>query len=495
MGVVERLRSMFVTGRGVEPSTGGAVPRVLARATYEAGSVVPRTSDWQPPDPSANVATATAATIRQRCRDAMRNDSWARAIVETFVDDVVGWGIKPLSRAPDETFRQALQRRWEDWSAVADADNVLDFAGLEALAVRQVVVDGEVFVRLRRRKPEDHLPVPLQIQLLPAEVCPAEHTVPVSQGGNRIKQGIEYDAIGRRVAYWFRESVPGEDDVVSSSARLHRVPATEVLHLFEPLRPGQRRGVSMLAPALVRLHELDKFADATLLRLQLSTMVVATLKSTLGADATFDPITGEKISETTPEGRPVLRLAPGTFQQLGLGEELSFNNPPAPAYTYSEFVKNELRAAGAALGVPFEAFSHEWTGQNDRIARVTLNQYRRRVHRFLWSIVVPQFLRPAWNAWYQLAVLQSNMSTTGITADSDRVTFAPHAHAYVHPVQDVQSYREAIRSGLTSRAAAVAETGEDAEVIDAQIASDNARADKLGLKLDSDGRIQKGGAS
>src|SRR6185436_8038749 len=114
---------------------------------------------------------------------------WARSIVETLVDDLIGWGVKPLSQAKDEKFRQTLQRLWDDWCSVADADGALDMAGLQSLAVRNMIVDGETFIRLRKRKREDGLPVPLQLQVLPAEICPESHTV-LSSGGNHIKQGI-----------------------------------------------------------------------------------------------------------------------------------------------------------------------------------------------------------------------------------------------------------------------------------------------------------------
>ena len=493
----ESVKAIFGIGRSAPPAAASAVPPVMNRSTpYESASTSYRARDWSAPDVGPNVATLSAPAIRTRCRDAVRNDAWARAIVETLVDDIVGWGIKPLSRAVDEAFRQAVQQRWEDWAAVADADGVLDLAGLQALAVRNMVVDGECFIRMRSRKKEDGLPVPLQLEVLPAEICPAEHTGK-SPAGADIKQGIEFNAIGKRVAYWFRQGIPGDSDAASISTELHRIPADQVLHLFEPLRPGQRRGVSMLAPALVRLHELDKYADATLLRLQLSSLFVGTVRRSPIDANNFDPFTGARLSDTpTENGRNVLRMAPGTFQELDPGEELTFNQPPDPPVGFEAFVKHELRAAGAAVGVPLEAFTHDWGSTNDRLARVVLNQYRRRVHRLLWSIVVPQFLRPLWDAWFPLAMLHGGLPAITVAGDvHGRVTFAPHAHAYVHPVQDVTSYREAIRAGLTSRAAAVAETGEDVELIDAQIAADNARADRLGLNLDSDGRAKKGGAA
>lgn len=45
-----------------------------------------------------------------------------------------------------------------------------------------------------------------------------------------------------------------------------------------------------------------------------------------------------------------------------------------------------------------------------------------------------------------------------------------------------------IRAGLMSRAEAVSRSGWNVQQIDSEIAADNARADALGLKLDSDPR-------
>jgi capsid protein len=61
-------------------------------------------------------------------------------------------------------------------------------------------------------------------------------------------------------------------------------------------------------------------------------------------------------------------------------------------------------------------------------------------------------------------------------------------------VQDVAAQMQAVRGGLTSLSAVVAEaSGEDAETVLRQIAEDNALADRLGLRLDSDSRQTKGG--
>jgi lambda family phage portal protein len=495
MTLTDRFRSLFSIGAApaasptrppAPPRSSRTSPGLRARATaYEAGAIVPRTSGWGAENPTANWATASASTIRARCRDATRNNAWARALVETFTDDVVGWGIGLLPRGTDTRTREAIAELWREWEELAGADGQ-NLAAVQVAAVRQVIVDGECFVRLRRRRPSDGLRVPLQLEVLPPEICPAEYSFGAREG-HVVKDGIEFDAIGRRTAYFLREAIPGEDDGLKNSGTIRRIPADQVLHVFEPQRPGQRRGVPMLAAALVRLHELDKFEDAALLRQQMANMFAAFVRRAPQIDDELtDPLTGLKADPSND--LRTLALEPATVQELAPGEDIEFSDPPEASAAQAEFVKSHLRAAGAAVGVPYEVFSGDWGSTNDRLARVVLNQYRRRVLRFIWTVVVPQFLQPVYHEWLSRAMPR----LVGMSmADAMRATWSLHAWPYVHPVQDVASTQQAIRAGLTSRAAAVGETGESVEQIDAEQAEDNARADKLGLRYDSDARQAK----
>jgi capsid protein len=60
--------------------------------------------------------------------------------------------------------------------------------------------------------------------------------------------------------------------------------------------------------------------------------------------------------------------------------------------------------------------------------------------------------------------------------------------AWVDPEKDVKAEVIAIRAGLKPRSMSINEAGMDEEEVDAQIAKDNERADRLGLVLDSDPR-------
>ncbi len=83
--------------------------------------------------------------------------------------------------------------------------------------------------------------------------------------GNVIRAGIEFARLGRRVAYHLYRAHPADGALAPMSGNggieTVRVDASEILHLFRPLRPGQIRGEPWLARALVKLNELDQYDD------------------------------------------------------------------------------------------------------------------------------------------------------------------------------------------------------------------------------------------
>ncbi len=231
-----------------------AVHSARALAAYEGGAHTRRTLGWRAPTVSSNAALLRDLhTLRARSRHAVRNDGYAKGAIDKLVTNAIGTGIKPLSQAEDPELRTALQALWLRWTDESDADGLLDFYGQQAQAVRAMLEGGKVFVRLRDRRLDDGLSVPLQLQVLEPELCPHTHST-MRPNGNRIRAGIEFDRLGRRVAYWFHPSRPADFGFADFDAgRLRRIPADKIVHLYEPLRPGQLRGMPHLTQALIRL--------------------------------------------------------------------------------------------------------------------------------------------------------------------------------------------------------------------------------------------------
>jgi lambda family phage portal protein len=463
---------------------------VLNPSLYDAGAQTRRTLGWRAPTASANQAIlANLSTLRDRSRAATRNDGYAKGVIDKLVTNIIGTGIQPLSQAEDPAFGKLVQALWLRWTDESDADGRLDYYGQQTQAVRTWLEGGEAFMRTRPRQVEDGLSVPLQIQVLEPELCPHTHTVWSSTA--RIRAGIEFSPIGRRVAYWFHPSRPERDDF--DATQLRRVPADSVVHLYDPLRPGQLRGVPHLTQALIALYGLSKYTDATLLRQELANLFVAfvTRQNTPGdASEPVHPLTGLPV-EQSDDDKPILTLEPGIFQELDPGEDVTFSQPPAPA-GFADFMKQNLFGVSAASGVPYETLTGDMSGVNDRTVRVILHEFRRRIMAWQHQIVVFQMCRAHWRAFMDQVFLSGALRIPMAYVTNPepwlRVKWIPQGWPYLQPVQDVEAKKAAIRSGLSSRSAEVSEQGEDAANIDAEQAADNTRADELGLRYDSDGR-------
>lgn len=463
---------------------------VRNEALYNAGSQSTRTMRWRPPTASANSLLGSLGTLRDRSRAAVRNDGYAKGVIEKLVTNLIGTGIKPLSQAPDPQFREAVQRLFNRWVDEADADGQHDFYGLQALAVRIWMEGGDSFTRMRARLPEDGLSVPLQLQVLEPELVPYAYDAYVASTNNRVRAGIEFDPIGRRVAYYFHPTRPEFDDF--NASELRRVPAESVAHLFEVVRGGQLRGLPILTQALVKLHELDQYDDASLVRQKVANLFAAFITRPPGPnDLNINPMTGEIVADT--DEAQTVELNPAIVQELNAGEEVSFADPPDPPQNYAEFFRQHLRSVSVASGVPYEVLTGDMTGLNDRTMRVVLNEFKRRMQMVQHSVIAFRFCRPVWNAWIDRAILAGALPTPAgygqdPTAPWAAVKWTPQRWAYIHPVQDVEAQVAEMRAGLASRSGIVSENGEDAEQIDREQQQDNARADKLGLKYSSDGR-------
>ena len=229
---------------------------------HEAAGGGRRSLAWLPANPGAvAVLTATQTELRTKSRDLVRRNAGANAALESYVANAIGTGIKPQSLVTDTTQRERIQKLWRDWTLDADASGLTDFYGLQALACRAMLEGGEALVRIRYRRPEDSLTVALQLQVLEPEHLPVTMNT-TAENGNLIRAGIEFDRLGRRVAYHLYRAHPEDSALAPMSGNggieTVRIDASEILHLFRPLRPGQIRGEPWLARALVKLNELDQ---------------------------------------------------------------------------------------------------------------------------------------------------------------------------------------------------------------------------------------------
>jgi lambda family phage portal protein len=455
-------------------------------AKYDAAGHGKRLSGWNPSSSGPNKAIVGLQKIRDRSRDVGRNDWSGQSGVQKWTTNLIGVGITPrFKRIKDKRRKLQIIDLWKDFASKADADGVLDVYGMQTLAVRSWLESGEVFIRRRRRFLDSGLPVPMQIQMLEADMVPLidEDQRQGMPDGHKIRSGIEFDRRGQRVAYWVYREHPGDGIVHAASMELVRVMAYDMLHIFEPLRPGQIRGVSMLASVLVRLKNINDYEDVTLERQKLANLYVGFMTRTAAAmnpgEADLDPLTGDVIDwGEQPESTPLPGLSPGLFMELEDGQKAEWSNPPEAGTTYSDYMRTSHLGTAAAAGLPYELFSGDIKEVSDRTLRIVINDFRRHAEQRQWQIIIPQMCQPVID-WFVESAVVAGLINIAEVDDVRRVEHAPHGWSHIHPVQDPTGKKIEVEAGFRSRSSVIGGRGDDPDDVDEEAAADDRRQQDL----------------
>ena len=418
-------------------------------------------------------------------RDMIRNTPLATRAQQVIAANVVGDGIIPKVVTKDARTKEELLGLVEshfDTTSI-DADGRQNLYGLQRLALNTVVESGEVLIRRRRRLPGDGLPLPFQIQILEPDyldsMADQDAAPPTADrpGRNLIREGIEYDAIGRRVAYHLYDTHPGTAARWSGRWESRRVPASEILHIYRQDRPGQMRGVSWFAPVMMKLQDLADYEDAQLVRQQIASCFTA-----------FRTTTDDPASVTEGEAAQYAgmeKLSPGRIQNLGPGEDIKFAEPPGVS-GYDEFTRSVLRTVAAGLGITYEALSADLSNVNFSSGRMGRMEMDRNVSAWQWLMLIPQMMQPI-GAW--------TLEAWGVTTTRRRpakLDWVPPHRMLVDPAKEIGAMRDEVRAGFASRSGQVRRLGYDPERLDEEIAGDNARADERSFIFDTDPRRTSG---
>lgn len=462
------------------------------KAKYDAAGHGRRMAGWNPSSSGPNRAIEGLQKIRDRARDSSRNDWSGASANEKWTTNLIGIGITPrFKRITDKARKQQIIDLYSDFVKQSDADGVLNLYGQQTLAVRSWLDGGEAFVRRRARFIDEGLAVPVQIQVMEGDMVPLldADSFEGLPTGNVIKSGIEFNKRGRRVAYWVFKEHPGDNQTgYVDASKLVRVAASEMIHLFQPLRPGQLRGVSMLAPMLARLRNIENYDDATLTRQQLANLIVAFISRKLPGltgDEDINPLTGE-VDETDSTGTPLVGLQPGLVQELEDGQEVQWSNPPEAGTNYSDYMRTQHLGTAAGVGIPYEIFSGDIKDVSDRTLRVIINDFRRHAEQRQWQIIIPMFCERV-IAWFaDAAALVGKISLDEIDPIS-RAEWSPHGWAHIHPVQDPQGKKLEVDAGFRSRSSVIGQYGDDPDAVDDERAQDKEREELLGLYVAAPG--------
>ena len=474
----DRVREWWRPGSTLAARLGarhGAAVRE-AQAHYDAAKQARRSQHWRIAGEDGNAAVrGNLAPLRSIARDLVRNNAHARRAVDAIVANTIGDGILPQVTGVERDRQRKIEKliRRHAGTPRIDADGLHNLAGLQALVLRTVVVSGECIVRRRWRRPEDKLPLPFQLQVLEPDYI--DHTRDGPQdNGNMAVQGVEFDKLGRRVAYWLFTEHPGAA-MTAALPTSKRVPAEDVAHVFFADRPGQARGVTWFAPVIRKMRDFADYGDAQLVRQKIA--------ACFAAFVTGDPDAIDEVAdEESATGRPIEAFEPGMIEYLGPGQNVEFANPPK-VDDYEGFQLATLHEIAAGLNIPYTVLTGDLRQVNFSSGRMGWLEFGRMIDQWRALILDPQFSFRV--ALWMAEALQVGRGIGG--GDMDIEWIAPRREM-IDPEKEIRAAKDAVRSGFSSRSYEQRRFGFDPEDLEDEIAEDNKRADARGLVFDSDAR-------
>jgi lambda family phage portal protein len=418
--------------------------------------------------PTAALSIQVRLILRNRARYEVANNSYAKGIVLTLANDVVGTGPRLQMLTDDDAANGTIEQAFCDW---ADAVGLAD----KLRTMRMARADsGEAFAVLTSN-PRLDSPITLDLKLVEADqVTTPVLYLPYPQPVD----GIVFDDHGNPIEYHILRRHPGDVYPLASAGAMplafDPIPAASVIHYFRVDRPGQRRGIPDITPALPLFAQLRRYTLAVIAAAETAADFAAVLYTDSPANGEADAVEPMDIIDLE---RRMATVLPG-------GWKLGQITAEQPATTYGEFKKEILNEIARCLNMPFNVAAGNSSGYNYASGRLDHQTYFKSIRidqAQMESVVLDHILK----AWMDEAVL-----VEGLLPQSLRSLDAKFPHQWfwvglehVDPSTEATAQATRLQNNTTTLAYEFARQGRDWEAELRQRAKEVALMEELGLPV------------
>ena len=436
----------------------------MVRARYDAAQITPENyRHWAQADAFSASAAATPMVrriLRMRARYEIANNSYARGIISTLANDCIGIGPRLQLLTVDQAVNNQVRTAFAEWAAAVRLPQKLRTMRMSKAG------DGEGFGLLVNNPNLDN-PVKLDVRLLEAEQVSTPMFIPSEYADD----GIRYDVYGNPAEYDILKRHPGSFGYANLLA-YYTVSAASVLHYFNIDRPGQRRGIPEIMPALPLFAQLRRYTQAVAAAAE----AAADFALVVYTDA---PANGE--SETL-EPMDTIELESRMATVMPAGWKLGQAKAEQPTTTHKEFQATQLNEIARCFNMPYNIAAGNSSGYNYSSGRLDHQTYYKSI-RVEQSQLKDQVLDPLFAAWLQEAALIEGLLPQVMRKRSVR---PPHqwfwdGAEHVDPVKEATAQQIRLTSNTTTLAAENARQGKDWEQEADQLAREVTKYRQLGL--------------
>lgn len=403
------------------------------------------------------LANDSLASMRDRSRNLQMKNPLAASIVDRAVENVVGAsGLVLRAATSDKLFNAEANDYWKQITVGTrmDVRNLHSWGKIQRLVFRHTKVDGDVGVVLV----DQGFGPQLQI------ILGSDIETPPDQFNPRIIDGVEYNNIGRPIAFWIRQM--DEWGIVSHK----RVLARDVIFIHDHFQYNASRGMPTFQGSYTLFDQIAGYLDAVVVaaRIGASQAMIAKRKSPSKSLKQL----GGRDEDSAGNTRRTQPIQPGTITYLDANdaEDLTAFNPAQPQVQFPDAMRTFARFLGLRFGLTIERVLLDFSKANYSVSRSTALQeiktsgleqydYHARMHGRIWR-------------WAISKGIKSGRIKRNPPPDYLNHEWMPEGRPVVEPSKDAPGQMMQVKLGVESIKNIAAESGYDWE----QNIKDNAEA-------------------
>jgi lambda family phage portal protein len=418
--------------------------------------------------------------MMERARHYQRNDPIIGQGVRRLVANIVQDGFTLDVNTGDEGLDSELKDRWDEWACSADlchSEGEFTFSQMEQLALAASVVDGDLFA------------LPLTngtLQTVEAHRC----RTPKATTRN-VVHGVLMDDSSRRVEYWFTKEDLDPNRQLAKVSEIKPYPARnpktgerQVLHIYQPYRFSQRRGVTALAPVSDTVGMHDDIQFATLVKAQMAALIAILHERGPNWSPGGDQQKGDRETETLSGGhtRTIEGVSAGLEIFGDIDEKLSAFSPNIPSPEFFPHAMMILTFIAINLDMPVHVLLLDPSRTNFSGWRGAIDQARLRFKQ-IQKWFAECFHTPIYR-WKVRQWAERDPSLASRLGDVRLYghRWNPPAFAYLEPLTDASADLLQQRNALNSARRIHAARGREWKVVANEIVTDNGMAIVMALQ-------------
>lgn len=451
------------------------------KRSYSAAQNTARYGDLKSSSGSADYElVGSIATLRGKARWLARNSGTMKRFMQLMRDNVVG-----ETGFSFQVGNPKIEAAWAEWCKSPTVDGQMSMVEFAKQMVACWCRDGEYFFEfvVNSRFPD-------MISINPLEADMVDETIntvnPMTK--NEIKMGVELDSMGAPVAYHILTSHPGDSYWAGNynKPRHRRVPASNIVHIYDRLRPGQTRGEPPTTACVNTIKMLDGYRESETMNRRISAAMMGFFSRQLPkAEGIQALATRKEEGEDGEDDKFVVDLEPGTFQQLPDGMEFSKFDPGGSVTDYAQFEAQLKKELAMALGISVFSLGMETSGVSYSTGRSVLMEDRA-FYKGMQGFFIRMGMMKVFARWAQMHTIApgSSIPPTRLPTTISTAKFRGRGWPWIDPASEVKANAEALRTLQTSYTQIAADRGMDVADLFAEIKADQDLMKTFGLTPD-----------